>query len=108
MCPANLTDSFLLESILAERCVCHQEGPRVRMIDWKQPENSLHHHKSQVSHMAEQFWVPLPCCSLPGCPFPTKSLALSARVSSDSSFLSVRKEPSLGLWKGSPFPATIA
>ena len=30
----------------------------------------------------EQFsWVPLPCCSLPGCPFPIKSLALSAHVS---------------------------
>ena len=35
-----------------------------------------------VSHMAEQFsWVPLPYWSLPGCPFPTKSLALSAYVS---------------------------
>ena len=35
-----------------------------------------------VSHVAEQFsCVPLPCCSPPGCPFPIKSLALSARVS---------------------------
>ena len=32
--------------------------------------------------MAEQFsWVPLPYCSLPGCPFPVKSLALSTHVS---------------------------
>ena len=35
-----------------------------------------------VSHVAEQFsWVPLPYCSLPGCPSPIKSLALSAHVS---------------------------
>ena len=32
--------------------------------------------------MAEQFsWVPLPYCSPPRCPFPIKSLALSAHVS---------------------------
>ena len=35
-----------------------------------------------ASHAAEQFsWVPLPYCSPPGCPFPIKSLALSAHVS---------------------------
>ena len=34
------------------------------------------------SHVAEQFsWVPLPYCFPPGCPFPIKSLALSADVS---------------------------
>ena len=55
-----------------------------------------------VSRMAEQFsWVPLPCCSPPWCPFSIKSLAFC--VSTDNSFLSVRQEPTLGLWKGSPF-----
>ena len=35
-----------------------------------------------ASHVTEQFsWVPLPYCSPPGCPFPIKSLALSAHVS---------------------------
>ena len=35
-----------------------------------------------VSHVAEQFsWVPLPYCSPAGCPFPVKSLSLSAHVS---------------------------
>ena len=35
-----------------------------------------------ASHVAEQFsWVPLPSCSPAGCPFPIKSLALSACVS---------------------------
>ena len=33
------------------------------------------------NHVAEQFfWVPLPCCLPPGCPFPIKSLALAAHV----------------------------
>ena len=54
--------------------------------------------------MTEQFsWVPLPYCSLPRCPFPIKSLALSARVSLDNSFPSVRQELSFGPWKGSSF-----
>ena len=48
-------------------------------------------------------WVPLPSCSPPRCPFPIKSLVLSACVSSDNSFSSVRQEPGLGPWKGSPF-----
>ena len=57
-----------------------------------------------LSLVGGQFsWVPLPCCSPPGCPFPVKSLALSARVSSDSSFPSVRQEPSFRPWKGSAF-----
>ena len=55
-------------------------------------------------HVTEQFsCVLLPCCSLPGLPFPIKSLALSAHVSVDKSFLSVKQEPTLRPWKGSPF-----
>ena len=37
---------------------------------------------NKLSDIHEQFsWVPLPYCSPPGCPFPIKSLALSAHVS---------------------------
>ena len=57
-----------------------------------------------TSHMAEQFsWVPFLCCSLPEYPFPVKSLAFSAHVSSNNSFPSVRQEPTLGPWKRSLF-----
>ena len=36
-------------------------------------------------HVVEQSsWVPLPSCSLPGQPFPTKALALSVRVSAQT------------------------
>ena len=57
-----------------------------------------------ASHVAELFsWVPLAYCSPPGCPFPIKSLALSAHVSLENSFPSVRQEPTFGPWKGSAF-----
>ena len=51
-------------------------------------------------HGRQFSWAHLPSCSPLGCPFPIKSLALSAL---DNPFLSVRQELSLGPWKGSPF-----
>ena len=66
--------------------------------------NPINIKPKSVSHTAEQFsWVPLPYCSPPGCPFSIKYLALSARVSSDNSFLSVRQEPTLRDLEGPPF-----
>ena len=57
-----------------------------------------------VSSVAELFsWVSLPYCSPPRYPFPIKSLALSAHVSLDNSFPSVRQELSFSPWKGYPF-----
>ena len=75
------------------------------MIGQSHPEtNPITIKPKTASHASEQFsWVPLPSCSPPGCPFPIKSLALSACVSLDNSFPSVRQEPSFGPWKGSPF-----
>ena len=56
-----------------------------------------------ASLVAEQFsCVLLTCCCLPRHPFPVKSLALSVCFFSHKSFLSIRKEPTLGPWKGSP------
>ena len=60
-----------------------------------------------ASHAAELFsWVPLPYCSPPGCPFPIKSLALSAHVSPPTihfRMLDKSPGPSFGPWKGSSF-----
>ena len=55
-----------------------------------------------VSHLAEQFsWVPLPYCSPPGCPFPIKSLSLSAHVSPWTiHFRVLDKSPVLGPGRG--------
>ena len=57
-----------------------------------------------VSHVAEQFsWVPLPYCSPPGCPFPIKSLALSAHVSPWTiHFRVLDKSPVSGPGRGPP------
>ena len=98
-------ESLSLASILAEWCVRHQGRLWIRMIGQSHPEtNPITIKPKTASPAAEQFsWVPLPSCSPPGCPFPIKSLALSACVSSDNSFLSVRQEPSFRPWKGSPF-----
>ena len=72
------------------------------------PETNPINIKSEtMSHIAEQFsWVPLPCCSLPGCPLPIKSLALWTHVSLDNSFPSVRQEPTLWALEGALLPTT--
>ena len=57
-----------------------------------------------ASHMVELFsWVPLPYCFPPGCPFPIKSLALSAHVSPRIiHFRVLDKSPASGPGCGSP------
>ena len=56
-----------------------------------------------VSYVAEQFsWFPSTSCPLSRQLFPIKSLAWAALLS-DNSFPSVRQEPTLKPWKGSPF-----
>ena len=57
-----------------------------------------------ASHMAEQLSrVPLPYCSPPGCPFPIKSLALSAHVSPRTIYFRVLdKSPVSGPGRGLP------
>ena len=58
-----------------------------------------------VSHVAELFsWVPLPYCSPPWCPFPIKSLALSAHMSPQTiHFWVLDKSPVSGPARGCPF-----
>ena len=57
-----------------------------------------------ASYTAEQFsWVPSPCCSPPGCPFPIKSIALSAHVSPQTIHIQVLdKSPVSGPGRGPP------
>ena len=44
--PTNLPESSSLESILAEQCVHHQDGPWVTVIGQRQPGNSFYHRKT--------------------------------------------------------------
>ena len=66
--------------------------------------NSITIKPKTASHAAEQFsWVPLPYCSPPRCPFPIKSLALSAHVSPRTiHFRVLDKSPISGPGRGPP------
>ena len=106
--PTNLPESFSLKSILAEWCMCHQEGPWVKWLARDNQEtNPITIKPKTVSHVAEQSsWVPLPSCSPPRCPFPIESLALSACVSLQTiHFRVLDKSPSRAL-EGVSLPAT--
>ena len=57
-----------------------------------------------ASHVTELFWVLLPYCSPPRCPFPIKSLAFSAHMSPGTIYFWVLdKSPVSGPGRGSPF-----
>ena len=57
-------------------------GRTLSQTDWTETTQKLTPSPNTASQMAEQSsWALLPSCSTPGCPHPTKSLALSAPVS---------------------------
>ena len=59
-----LLESFLLTSILAEQCMCHQKGLWVRMTGQRKLGNSSYHHKTQ-DYEPRGRTIP------PGLPYPT-------------------------------------
>ena len=69
-----------------------------------QETNPITIEPETASHGAEPFsWVPLPYCSPTGCPFPIKSLALSAHVSPRTIHFQVLHEsPVSGPGRGPP------
>ena len=76
------------------------------MIGRDNPEiNPITIKPETVSHVAEHSsWVPLHFCSPPGCPFPIKSLALSACVSPQTIHFRVSDKSLLSCpGRGSPF-----
>ena len=97
-------ESLSLASILAEQCMHHQERLWMRMAKDHPETNPITIKPQTSSHSAEQFsWLPLPSCSPPGCPFPIKSLALSAHVSPWTILYRVLdKSPLLGPCRGLP------
>ena len=81
------------------------------LIGWLQAARwgrESHHFRGNRNPGLGHLPAPAAPHSPPRCPFPIKSLALSARVSLDNSFPSVRHEPSFGPWKGSPFLQQMA
>ena len=89
-------------SILAEREPSGKTLELERLAKDHPETNPITIKPETVSHTAEQFsWVSLPYCSPTGCPFPIKSLALSAHVSPRTiHFWVLDKGPVLGPGRG--------
>ena len=90
---------------LSDACATRKD-PESEWLTRDNPEtNPITIKPTTASHVAEQSsWVLLPTCSPPGCPFPIKSLALSARVSPRTiHFRVLDKSPLSGPGRGPPF-----
>ena len=69
-------------SWLNKVCTTRKDSESRWLAKDNQENNPITIKPKTVSHTVEKFsWVPLPNCCLPRCPFPVKSLALSAHVS---------------------------
>jgi len=103
-CPTTSQNPSLWHPSWLNKACTRKDSESEQLAKDNRETNPITIKPETASHVAELFsWVPLPYCSPPRCPFPIKSLALSARVSSDNSFPSAKQEPSFGPWKGSPF-----
>ena len=72
---------LLHPSWLNKACTTRRDSESERLAKDHPETNPITIKPKTASHVAELFsWVPLPYCSPPGCPFPIKSLALSADV----------------------------
>ena len=95
-------ESFSLEFVLAEHCTVTKKDSNQS----DQPEKTQKQTPLQWNARLQATWqssspVPLPCCPPPGCPFPIKSLALSACVSPQTiHFRMLDKSPLLVTGRG--------
>ena len=91
-------------SWLSDACATRKDSELEWLAKGHPETNPITIKPETASHAAEQFtWVPLPYCSSPGCPFPIKSLALSAHVSPRTiHFRVLDKSPVLGPGRGPP------
>ena len=88
---------------LNNACTTRKDPESERLAKDNLETNPITIKPETASHVAEQFWVPLPSCSPPGCPVPIKSLALSAHVFPwIIHFRVLDKSPLLGPGRGPP------
>ena len=82
-CPTTSQNPSLWHpSWLKKACITRKDSESEWLAKDNRETNPITIKPETASHAAEQFsWVPLPCCSPPGRPFPIKSLALSAHMS---------------------------
>ena len=96
--------SFWHPSWLNKACTTRKDPESECLAKDNSETNSIIIKPETASHVAEQFsCVPLPYCSPPRCPFPIKSLALSAHVSPQTiHFRVLDKSPVSGPGRGLP------
>ena len=104
-CPTTSQNPSLWHISWLNKACTNREDSESEWLAKENPEtNPITIKPGTGSHVAELFsWVPLPYCSPPGCPFPIKSLALSAHVSPQTSHFRVTdKSPVSGPGRGPP------
>ena len=104
-CPTTSQNPSLWQpSCLNKACATRKDSESEWLAKDNPETNPITIKPETASHVAEQFsWVPFPYCSPPGCPFPIKSLALSAHVSSQTiHFRVLDKSPVSGPGRGPP------
>ena len=91
-------------SWLSNVCTTRKDSELEWLVKDHPETNPITIKPETAGHAAEQFsWVPLPYCSPCGCPFPVKSLALSAHVSPGTiHFRVLGKSPVSGPGRGPP------
>ena len=91
-------------SWLNKACTTRKDSESEWLAEDNLETNPITIKPETASHLTEPFsWVPLPYCSPPGCPFPIKSLALSAHVSPWTiHFWVLDKSPLSGPGRGPP------
>ena len=94
-------------SWLSDACTTRKDAESKWLARDNPETNPVTIKPKTASHVAEQFWVPLPCCSPPVHPFSIKSLALLAHVSLQTVHFWVLDRSPLfwggGAWKESLF-----
>ena len=104
-CPTTSLNPSLRHSCWRNKACTTRSDSESEWMAKDNPEtNPITINPETVSHVAELFsWVPLPYCSSPRCPFPIKSLALSAHMSPwTSHFWVLDKSPVSGPGRGPP------
>ena len=109
MCPTTSQNpSCWHPSWLNKACTTRKDSESEHLATDNPETNLITINPKTASHEAEQFsWVPLPCCSPPGCPFRIKSLALSAHMPPWTIHFRVLDKSPLSALEGVPFPATV-
>ena len=106
--PTSQNPSCCNPSWLRDACASRKDSKSEWLARDNLENNPMTIKPGTASHVTEQFWVLLPCCSALGRPFPIKSVALSARVSPQTIHFQMLDNLKdcltiFGPWRKSPF-----